>query len=89
MGTGAAAAGIVTWLPSLAIARGDKWALWAVISVAALVGIRSEDTAVGRALSGAVVSMLAASSLAVLGILPPEAHILNSARHSVPIYYFP
>ena len=42
LGTGAAAAGIVTWLPSLAIARGDKWALWAVISVAALVGIRSE-----------------------------------------------
>ena len=38
------------------LARGDKWALWAVISVAALVGIRSEDTAVGRALSGAVVS---------------------------------
>jgi hypothetical protein len=66
--------------------RGDKWALWAVISVAALVGIRSEDTAVGRALWGAVVSMLAASSLAVLGILPSEAHILNSARHSVSIY---
>lgn len=86
VGTGAAAAGIVTWLPSLAIARGDKWALWAVISVAALVGIRSEDTAVGRALSGAVVSMLAASSLAVLGILPSEAHILNSARHSVSMY---
>jgi hypothetical protein len=42
VGTGAAAAGIVTWLPSLAIARGDKWALWAVVSVAALVGIRSE-----------------------------------------------
>jgi hypothetical protein len=42
VGTGAAAAGIVTWLPSLAIARGDQWALWAVISVAALVGIRSE-----------------------------------------------
>ena len=74
MGTGAAAAGIVTWLPSLAIARGDKWALWAVISVAALVGIRSEeDTAVGP-------------SLAVLGILPSEAHILNSARHSVSMY---
>ena len=86
VGTGAAAAGIVTWLPSLAIARGDQWALWAVSSVAALVGIRSEDTAVGRALSGAVVSMLAASSLAVLGILPSEAHILNSARHSVSLY---
>ena len=68
------------------VARGDKWALWAVISVAALVGIRSEDTAVGRALWGAVVSMLAASSLAVLGILPSEAHILNSARHGVSIY---
>ena len=89
MGTGAAAAGIVTWLPSLAIARGDKWTLWAVISVDALVGIRSEDTAVGRALSGAVVSMLAASSLAVLGILPSEAHILNSARLSVSIYRIP
>ena len=86
VGTGAAAAGIVTWLPSLAIARGDQWALWAVISVAALVGIRSEDTAVGRALWGAVVSMLAASSLAVLGILPSEAHILNSARQSVSIH---
>jgi hypothetical protein len=73
VGTGAAAAGIVTWLPSLAIACGDKWALWAVISVAALVGIRSEDTAVGP-------------SLAVLGILPSEAHILNSARHSVSMY---
>jgi hypothetical protein len=48
--------------------------------------IRSEDTAVGRALSGAVVSMLAASSLAVLGILPSGAHILNSARHSVSMY---
>ena len=36
--------------------------------------------------AGAVVSMLAASSLAVLGILPSEAHILNSARHSVSIY---
>jgi hypothetical protein len=54
-----------------------------------LVGIRSEDTAVGRALSGAVVSMLAASILAVLGILPSEAHILNSARHSVSIYRIP
>jgi hypothetical protein len=42
VGTGAAAAGIVTWLPSLTIALGDQWALWAVISVAALVGIRSE-----------------------------------------------
>jgi len=43
VGTGAAAAGIVTWLPPLVmLARGDKWALWAVISVAALVCIRSE-----------------------------------------------
>ncbi len=73
MGTGVAAAGIVTWLPSLAIARGDKWTLWAVISVDALVGIRSEDTAVGP-------------SLEVLGILPSEAHILNRARHSVSMY---
>ena len=48
--------------------------------------LRGPDTAVSRALSGAVVSMLAASSLAVLGILPSEAHILNSARHSVSMY---
>ena len=62
----------ISSLPPLAIACGDKWTLWAVISGAALVGIRSENTAVGRALSGAVVSMLAASSLAVLGILPSQ-----------------
>jgi len=57
-------------LLSFAIAPDDQWALWAVVSVAALVGIRSEETAVGRALSGAVVSMLFGATLAVLGVLP-------------------
>ena len=48
VGTGAAAAGIVTWLPSLAIARGDKWALWAVTGGHPLRGHGRGQGPVGR-----------------------------------------
>jgi hypothetical protein len=54
----------------LPIQSDDKWMLWAVISVAALVGIKSEDSAVGKALSGAVVSMLVTATLVAVGVLP-------------------
>ena len=52
------------------IAPNDQWAQWSLVSLAALAGIQSESTALGKALSGAVVSMLVGATLATLGVLP-------------------
>ena len=62
--------GLLDLASAVPIAPDDKWALWAVISVAAWVGIKSEDTSVGKALSGAVVSMLVGACLTLVGLLP-------------------
>lgn len=48
----------------------DQWGLWAVVSAAAWAGIRSEDTPMGRALSGAVIAMLCGAGLALIGVIP-------------------
>lgn len=60
------------------IGTDDRWALWAIASSAAALGLKLERTAIGKSLSGPVCSMLITAILTNVGVLPSGSiHMTN------------
>ena len=58
-------------------AADDSWALYTTLILCAAMGMRSEKTKVGAALSGPISTMLLAAILANAGLLPPAGAALS------------
>lgn len=60
------------------ISGNDTWALWAVLFIAAAIGLWAERSRAGARLSGAMVTLLVTFTLSNLGIIPSQAPVYEA-----------